>query len=503
MADALLSTSLQVLFERLASPELINFIRRRSLSDELLNELKRKLVVVHNVLDDAEVKQFSNPNVKEWLVPVKDAVYGAEDLLDEIVTDGTLKAWKWKKFSASVKAHLLSKHGVRVRGMIVQLEKIALEKVGWGWQKVGARNGHKTKITITTSLEHDSIFVGRDGIQKEMVEWLRSDNTTGDKMGVMSIVGMGGSGKTTLARRLYKNEEVKKHFDLQAWLQLTEQLRNKKFLLVLDDVWNLKPRDEGYMELSDREVWNILRTPLLAAEGSKIVVTSRDQSVATTMRAVPTHHLGELSSEDSWQTDCGQVPRIALAVKALGCLLYSKDEKREWDDVLRSEIWHPQRGSEILPSLILSYHHLSLPLKHCFAYCSIFPQDHQFNKEELILLWMAEGLLHAQQNKGRRMERIGESYFDELLAKSFFQKSIGIEGSCFVMHDLIHELAQYVSGDFCARVEDDDKLPPEVSEKARTFCTLIVMIPGLLHLRILRLSLKLNLSDILKSEAMG
>ncbi|WKA01847.1 hypothetical protein VitviT2T_020103 [Vitis vinifera] len=528
MADALLSTSLQVLFERLASPELINFIRRRSLSDELLNELKRKLVVVHNVLDDAEVKQFSNPNVKEWLVPVKDAVYGAEDLLDEIVTDGTLKAWKWKKFSASVKAPFAIKSmESRVRGMIVQLEKIALEKVGLGLAEGGGeKRSPRPRSPITTSLEHDSIFVGRDGIQKEMVEWLRSDNTTGDKMGVMSIVGMGGSGKTTLARRLYKNEEVKKHFDLQAWvcvstefflikltktileeigspptsadnlnllqLQLTEQLRNKKFLLVLDDVWNLKPRDEGYMELSDREVWNILRTPLLAAEGSKIVVTSRDQSVATTMRAVPTHHLGELSSEDSWSLfkkhafedrdpnaylELQRIGRqivdkcqgLPLAVKALGCLLYSKDEKREWDDVLRSEIWHPQRGSEILPSLILSYHHLSLPLKHCFAYCSIFPQDHQFNKEELILLWMAEGLLHAQQNKGRRMEEIGESYFDELLAKSFFQKSIGIEGSCFVMHDLIHELAQYVSGDFCARVEDDDKLPPEVSEKARHF----------------------------------
>ena len=87
MADALLSASLNVLFDRLASPELINFIRRRNLSDELLDELKRKLVVVLNVLDDAEVKQFSNPNVKNWLVHVKDAVYDAEDLLDEIATD--------------------------------------------------------------------------------------------------------------------------------------------------------------------------------------------------------------------------------------------------------------------------------------------------------------------------------------------------------------------------------------------------------------------------------
>ncbi|XP_034707025.1 putative disease resistance RPP13-like protein 1 [Vitis riparia] len=350
MADVLLSASLQVLFERLASPELINFIRRRNLSDELLNELKRKLVVVLNVLNDAEVKQFSNPNVKEWLVHVKDAVYGAEDLLDEIATDalrckmeaadsqtgGTLKAWKWNKFSACVKAPFAIKSmESRVRGMIDLLEKIGGEIVRLGLAEGGGeKRSPRPRSPMSTSLEDGSIVVGRDEIQKEMVEWLLSDNTTGDKMGVMSIVGMGGSGKTTLARLLYNGEEVKKHFDLQAWvcvstefllikvtktildeigsktdsdslnklqLQLKEQLSNKKFLLVLDDVWNLKPRDEGDMELSDREGWERLRTPLLAAaEGSKIVVTSRDKSVAEAMKAAPTHDLGKLSSEDSW-----------------------------------------------------------------------------------------------------------------------------------------------------------------------------------------------------------
>ncbi|KAJ9685230.1 hypothetical protein PVL29_017309 [Vitis rotundifolia] len=540
MAEALLSVSLQVLFERLASPELINFIRRRNLSDELLNELKRKLVVVLNVLDDAEVKQFSNPNVKEWLVHVKDAVYDAEDLLDEIATDalrckmeaadsqtgGTLKAWKWNKFSACVKAPFAIKSTEsRVRGMIALLGNIALEKDGLGLAEGrGEKRSPRPRSLPPTSLDDKSIVVGRDEIKKEMVKWLLSDNTTGRKMGVMSIVGMGGSGKTTLARLLYNDEGVQKHFDLKAWvcvstefllikvtktileeidsktdsdnlnklqLQLKEKLGNKKFLLVLDDVWNLKPRDEGYMEHSDCDGWESLRTPLLhAAEGSKIVVTSRDKSVAEAMKTAPTYDLGELGSEDSWSLfkkhafqdrdpnaflelqpigrqivdKCQGLP---LAVKALGCLLYSKVEKREWNVVLESEIWRRQSG-KILPSLTLSYHHLSLPLKHCFAYCSIFPQDHQFNKEKLILLWMAEGLLHPQQNEGRRMEEIGESYFDELLAKSFFQTSIGREGSCFVMHDLIHELAQHVSGDFFARVEDDDKLP-KVSAKARHF----------------------------------
>ncbi|KAL6328491.1 hypothetical protein AAG906_038685 [Vitis piasezkii] len=515
MADALLSASLNVLFDRLASPELINFIRRRNLSDELLDELKRKLVVVLNVLDDAEVKQFSNPNVKNWLVHVKDAVYDAEDLLDEIATDalrckmeaadsqigGTHKAWKWNKFAACG------------QGMIALLEKIALEKVGFVLAEGGGEKlSPRPRSPISTSLEDESITV----------KWLLS--TIQKKMEVMSIVGMGGSGKTTLARLLYNDEGVKEHFHLKAWvcvstefllikvtktileeigsktdsdnlnklqLELKDQLSNKKFLLVLDDIWNLKPRDEGYMELSDLEGWNSLRTPLLAAaQGSKIVVTSRDQSVATTMRAGRTHRLGELSPQHCWRLfeklafqdrdsnaflelepigrqivdKCQGLP---LAVKALGRLLRSKVEKREWEDVFDSEIWHLPSGPEILPSLRLSYHHLSLPLKHCFAYCSIFPRNHEFDKEKLILLWMAEGLLHPQQGDKRRMEEIGESYFDELLAKSFFQKSIK-KKSYFVMHDLIHALAQHVSEVFCAQEEDDDRVP-KVSEKTRHF----------------------------------
>ena len=105
-------------------------------------------------------------------------------------------------------------------------------------------------------------------------------------------------------------------------------------------------------------------------------------------------------------------------------------------------------------------------MKRCFAYCSIFPKDYEFDKEKLILLWMAEGLLHSGQSN-RRMEEVGDSYFNELLAKSFFLKCIRGEKSCFVMHDLIHDLAQHISQEFCIRLEDC-KLQ-KISNKARHF----------------------------------
>ena len=141
--------------------------------------------------------------------------------------------------------------------------------------------------------------------------------------------------------------------------------------------------------------------------------------------------------------------------------MYSKVEKGEWEEILESERWGWQ-NLEILPSLILSYHDLPLHLKRCFAYCSIFPKDHELDKEKLILLWMAEGFLrHSQSN--RRMEEVGDLYFHELLSKSFFQRSVTQE-SCFVMHDLIHDLAQYISGEFCVRLEDDKV--QKITEKA-------------------------------------
>ncbi|XP_034702030.1 putative disease resistance RPP13-like protein 1 [Vitis riparia] len=116
---------------------------------------------------------------------------------------------------------------------------------------------------------------------------------------------MAGAGKTTLAQLLYKDERVKKHFPLKAWLELEESLGDQKLLLVLDDVW-----DEGCMECDQ------LRTPLVAAGlGSKVVVTTRSKGVATVMHAVQTYPLGELSPKDYWSLftkfafeDCGQVP---------------------------------------------------------------------------------------------------------------------------------------------------------------------------------------------------
>ncbi|XP_034680613.1 putative disease resistance RPP13-like protein 1 [Vitis riparia] len=172
----------------------------------------------------------------------------------------------------------------------------------------------------------------------------------------------------------------------------------------------------------------MLQTPLKGgAKGSKIVVTTRSTNVAAVMRAVYSHCLDELSSEDSWSLfrklafengDSSAYPQLEaigkkivdkcqglpLAVKAVGGLLHSEVEARKWDDILNSQIWDLSTDT-VLPALRLSYNYLPSHLKQCFAYCSIFPKDYVLEKEKLILLWMGEGLLQESKGK-RRMEEV-------------------------------------------------------------------------------------------------
>ena len=115
---------------------------------------------------------------------------------------------------------------------------------------------------------------------------------------------------------------------------------------------------------------------------------------------------------------CGGLP---LAAKTLGGLLHFEEDPREWTKILKSDIWDLTKGNtSILPALRLSYHFLPPHLKRWFSYCSILPKDYEFKKEELVKLWMAEDLL--QQSKGnRRIEEIGEEYFEDLASRLLFQ----------------------------------------------------------------------------------
>ncbi|XP_058225759.1 putative disease resistance RPP13-like protein 1 [Rhododendron vialii] len=523
VGGAFLGCAFNVLLDRLSSPELIKFFRGRKLDESLLKKLELTLLELNKVLNDAEEKQITDRAVKAWLDELKDAVYHAEDLVDEIGTEALRSKVEaeYPRGKQSLQDSLISTFtGLFDRGgmnsklekMIGMLDHFVKAKDVLGLREVAGLNWSQTRVP-TTSLVDESCVYGRENDKEAIMKLLLSDGEGSNKIDVIPIVGMGGMGKTTLAQLLYNDGRLDEHFVKKAWVcvsdvfdvetvtrtiveaidgpslgardlnslqvKLKESLSGKKFLIVLDDVWN-----ENY------DNWNALMTPFrFGAHGSKIIVTTRNESVASIMQTVPFHGLQKLPEEDCWKLfskhafekgDCNAHPNLErigkaivrkcnglpLAVKTLGGLLRSQRDPKDWDNILKSAIWElSEEKSNILPALRLSYLYLPSHLKRCFACCSIIFKDYVFNMDELVSIWIAEGFLEKPKNK-KTVEEEGYECFRELLSRSFFQRSNG-NASLYVMHDLVHDLARYVMGDFCDRLEDDN--PHGISEKVRYF----------------------------------
>ncbi|XP_062014327.1 putative disease resistance RPP13-like protein 1 [Rosa rugosa] len=527
VGGAFLSSSLAVLFDRMASRPVVDFIRGKKTTAGLLHKLKIKLLSVNKLLDDAEEKQLRNSRVRDWLSELKDVLYHADDLLDEIKTEalrckmeqedsGSSSTYQVLKFSSTSIHELDESLEPRILDILDRLELIVNEKDVLDL-KEGVKDRPQGRLPTTSLVEESSVY-GRNEEKEAIIELLLADSVTGNKTDVLPIVGMGGLGKTTLAQLVYNDDRVKQHFVLQSWscvsqefdvikitqtiygpvtsqtcnitdldmlqVELKKTLTGKKFLFVLDDVWTV-----NLMK------WDLLSRPFESGgHGSKIVVTTRDEGVACRMGTLQSRPLMQLSEENCWSlfskyafknagvtTDpslevigkqiAQKCKGLPLAAKSLGGLLRSEPNIEKWKEILNNDIWELRdEANDILPALWLSYHYLPAHLKRCFAYCSIFPQDHWFRKSDLVLLWMAEDLLPLKSKT--TVEEVGDKYFDDLVSRSFFQhqpKEHFVE-PIFTMHDCIHDLANFVSGEFCFRLENNDEVLENVSKTRHFSC---------------------------------
>ncbi|EEF49575.1 putative disease resistance RPP13-like protein 1 [Ricinus communis] len=470
----------------MSSSEVIDFlIKSKKLEPGLLHRVNTTIIHVNAVLYDAEEKQITNPAVKNWLDDLQDCVFEIDDLLDEFAHKAA-RSKVLNFFSA------LIPFSYKDEDMVDKLEEI-LEKIDNLINLKDALKGIEGKpiipqIPSTTCLVDESDIYGREADQEAIMELLLS-NDQNDIVDVVPIVGLCGIGKTTLAQSVFNDYRVDQEFEIRAWVcvggefnvfqitksflegitgktcdykelnplqvELRDRLSMRKFLLVLDDIWNV-----------NYEAWELLQKPLKHGRGGgKIIVTTRNESVALVTLTIPIYHLRELSDDDCYTLfrrhafdsteGTGEHPQLEgldreivrkcrglpLVAKTLGNLLHFERDAREWDKILRSNIWDLPSDSSILQSLLLSYYQLPSHLKRCFAYCATFPRRHEFTRAEVVRLWTAKELI--QPNENRQTEELGDEYFQNLVSRSLFQRS-SANPSSFVMHDLNHDLAKFV-----------------------------------------------------------
>ncbi|KAK9006970.1 hypothetical protein V6N11_019300 [Hibiscus sabdariffa] len=450
-------------------------------------DIKFELEFLSSFLRDADARaatEDSDEGVKTWVKHIREAAYGIEDVIDEYML-------------------YVAKHRDQ-HGFMAFLKKIAVREIGNKRRRLninftereGSSRGHVDPRAGLHFVESDAL-VGVESSRDELVGRLNG----GESMRtVISLVGMGGLGKTTLAKKIY--DDVKDHFDCYAWVTVSqsydtvERLRSmirrfheskkelppdgindvmdaeelinksrdylqyKRYVVVFDDVWH-------------GEFWRIIQSALPENNNkSRIIITTRCMRVQEFCKQtclVHVHKLQHLSLEMAQELLCRAAFRfdqqkecpdnlkslsfeiarkcdgLPLAIVAIGGLLSTKGKdvfewKRLCED-LSKELKSNPHLAHVQTILSFSYHDLPHYLKSCFLYVGVFPCNHHIRVKKLIRLWIAEGLV--KENQEMTLEETAIAYLTGLINRSLVQvewsDSTGRARSCRA-HDLIHDV---------------------------------------------------------------
>ncbi|KAM2503766.1 hypothetical protein PS1_037754 [Malus domestica] len=511
----------------------------RAQIEDIINELER----IKAFLRVADAKEDDDPQLKVWVKQVRDVAYEIEDALDKFRLSHSHVHRHGFHASLRKLSRIIKKLIARrqIAGDI-QTIKSKIRSLSEGHVKYkldvdpGSSKARKPWFRQGDALlleEADLVAIGEP--KRQLIELLMAGESGRQ---AISVVGMGGLGKTTLVKQVYEDARVQKRFKVHAWITVsqpfkikrllrhvvqkifqvirkpvpeevdsmnTDQLRERikkllqqtRYLIVLDDLWN-------------NDVWDAINHALPHnGNGSRVMITTRNAAVASAS-SMENHgmvyHLEPLSPEESWTLfcrktfpenscppnlegicqsilrKCGGLP---LAIVAISAVLATKDKRNieEWAAVsgsIGAQIEENGQLDNMKKLLYLSFSDLPYHLKSCFLYLSIFPDLYQIDHMRLIRLWMAEGFVIERE--GKTPEEVAESYLKELLDRSLIQAAeIATDGrvkSCRI-HDLLREIIISKSREqnFAAIEKEQGTMWPDKVRRLSIFNTLQNVIP--------------------------
>ncbi|KAL5208015.1 hypothetical protein ABZP36_032450 [Zizania latifolia] len=555
VVDAAIGWMVQTILGSFFSPQMQEWTHQAGLAQDV-EMLESEMKSVQIVVAAAEGRRIDSSPLSDSLHELKELLYDAEDVMDELdyyriqhriegkgshaaasinpegscassydlsffqrvrssmnkiislATTGRKRKREDDEPTQSIMLPLDIKHDIskrisgivnrlRIRGKSVQgalqLEISGHNMVSKQWRSM-ARSSR-----LTTSIPIERKVYGRDVEKDSIVELLMKGKT--NDLGVLPLVGIGGVGKTTLARFVYDDQRIKDHFDLRMWVcvsdnfneqrltrevlelvckdrqglenitsfdalhqKLSEKIRGKRFLLVLDDMW----------EDRDRSRWDVLLAPLKRNEatGCMILATTRMPSVARMIGTMSKVEVNGLDETEFWslfkawaffgnenqEADPAllsigkQIAKalkgIPLAARSVGALLNRSVSFEHWRKVQSKWKSLLKQDDDILAILKFSYEFLPVHLQHCFSYCSVFPKDHKFTEKKLVCAWISQNFVKRECHT-KILEETGKEYLDNLVDWGFFEEF----ELHYVMHDLMHDLAQEVSSNECATLD--------------------------------------------------